>query len=312
MELFRAGITEYLILFLLSQNYSLVSATLVSMQHLTRSSRELFHRLQEAKILHLLMEKYNEQNDFLIAEIIYVLGDLLVMHPTPDMIETLSFLIRHPQFGRDSQGTQFVCSLIISRVGRKSKKFSQAIVDANVVPIIMHHLSQDYNCHFDMYRNVIYRVFVQSDAPLIVDFQILSSFCRYLSSPKEDDIDLICLSIGSIISNQRVDQNLLIESGLLSLLLNSRYSEDITNCLIDITHYCILNQEPLLNHLIDHGLLQYLSTAVKRNIGKSQHNFKMILIDRLRVCIARLLEVNPQYQQIMTDLNTPLISSKPF
>jgi hypothetical protein len=310
-KLIQGGLIQHLIHLLLSRNPSLVSAALVSIEYLKgASSHELFYLLQGAEIFNLLMETYRDQNFPLIAEIFSVLGNLLVMNPAEEMTTILSFLINHPQFGRDIDGTQFVCSLILSKVGKKIKTFSQAIADAGVVPSIMNHLLQDYNCHFHLYRKVIYRVFVQSDAYLVVDFPILSSFCEYLSSSKEDDLDLICLCIASIITHKKVHPNLVIESGLLSLLLNSKYSEEITNCLIEITHCSILNQEPMLKYLIDSGLLQYLSLAVKRNIGKSQHNFKRVLLDRLRICIARLVEVNPHSQKILTELKTPSIPSK--
>jgi hypothetical protein len=254
------------------------------------------------------METY--PNDFLIGKIVHSLSDLLVTCPVQEMTEIVSFLINHPEFGQDREGTYLVCSLIIAKVGKKSNGFSQAIVDANVIPSILNHLSQDYNCHFDLFRNVMYQIFIHSYQALLVDAKILSSFCQYLSSSKDEDVDLLCLCISSFVTHERVDLNVLIESGLIPLLLNSRYSEDVTNCLIEITHYCILNQRPLLKYLIDCGLFQYIIMAFKRNIGKSQHNFKMILIDRLRVCMTRLVEVDAGYQKVFELVDKPVMKRK--
>jgi hypothetical protein len=159
-----------------------------------------FHRsLQQTKIVLTLFERY--QNDLLetvtILSLLYHAHDLYAMEILSGISVYLPFLLSHPSFKLCHESTVAVYNLLRDLAIGGSMKSSQTITTSHlIISTLINSLSQEWDPYFGTCREVLFAFFKKSPEHFSVNQQILSSIYSYLSSGREDDVDLLCASQG--------------------------------------------------------------------------------------------------------------------
>jgi hypothetical protein len=284
---------------------SLCSGNLVSIRTTLCAIRSMsieFHRsLQQTKIVSSLFERYRNEllETVTILSLLYRAHDLYAMEILEGVSVYLPFLLSHPSFKLCHQGTVAVYNLLRDLAIGGSMRSPQTIAASHlIISALIDSLSQDWDPYFGSCREALFAFFNKSPQHFSVSKQILSSIHSYLSSGKEDDVDLLCACLSNIVKNEK-NLPIVIDSGLVPVLMRRQYCSHTAGCLLELIDSSWQKQEQFLRHLVDCGLLVYLATLVKASSGKSlgtkPYNNWLLLV----------MNVHDDYRQIVNQMNLP-------